>query len=345
MRLLALSGCTAFLLAVSLTAPAAAFKACQVADIGGLDDKSFNQTAWNGVEVAMKKFGIEGEVLESHVATDYAPNISALLSDNCDIIITVGFRLADATRAAAEANTDQKFSIVDHAFDPSLPNVIGQVYATHEAAFLAGYLAAGMTKTGRVGTFGGINVGPPVTDYMDGFVWGVEHYNDRKGTSVGVLGWDPETKEGRFVGNLDLRSDGRKFATQLNDEGADIIFPVAGGAVELGAAALASALGADGLKIIGVDADLYLTDPKHQGVYLTSVLKNIDATVVHVIERAIDGTFEGGVIVGTLENDGVGIAPLHDFEPAVPGSLKAELESVEKGLRDGSIKVGGNEVP
>jgi len=340
LRLLSSAACAAFIAAVTMAGPAAAFKACQVTDIGGVDDKGFNQTAWKGVEDAMKDFGIDGKVLESNAETDYVPNINAFLSDDCDIIITVGFLVGDATEAAAKANPDRKFSIVDYAYDPPIPNVLGQVYATNKAAFLAGYLAAGMSQTGTVGTFGGINIGPAVTDFMDGFVWGVEYYNEQKGTSVEALGWNPATKEGLFVGNFESLSDGREFAKNLNDEGADIVLPVAG-PVGLGSAALASELGADALKIIGVDADQFLTDPEHHEVYLTSVMKNIDATVNDVIKRAMDGTFEGGVVVGTLENGGVGIAPFHDFDTAIPAALKAELEEVEKGLKDGSITVGG----
>jgi basic membrane protein A len=328
-------------MSLALVHPAAAFKACQVADTGGLDDQSFNQTAWQGIEDAIDKFGIDGDVRESHAETDYKPNIDAFSAGDCDIIITVGFRLGGATKAAAEANPGQKFSIVDYAFEPALPNVLGQVFATNQAAFLAGYLAAGMTKTGTVGTFGGINFGNPVTDFMDGFVWGVGHYNERKGSSVKVLGWDPTTGEGLFVGNLDSVNDGRAYARKLRDEGADIILPVAGGAVENGAVALARELGADTLKIIGVDADQYLTDAKDRSVYLTSVMKNIDATVIDVIEKAMSGTFEGGVVLGTLANGGVGIAPFHNFESLVPDSLKIELKAIEKELKDGSISMGG----
>ncbi len=341
MRTVLCAACAVAAASMALAEPASAFKACQVADTGGLDDQSFNQTAWKGVEDAIDKFGIDGEVRTSHAETDYRPNIDAFLAGNCDIIITVGFRLGDATKAAAEANPGQKFSIVDYAFEPALPNVLGQVFATNEAAFLAGYLAAGMTKTGTVGTFGGINFGSPVTDFMDGFVWGVGHYNERKKSSVKVLGWDPTTGNGLFVGNLDSVSDGRAYAQKLRDEGADIILPVAGGAVEHGAVALARELGADTLKIIGVDADQYLTDAKDGSVYLTSVMKNIDATVVDVIEKVMSGTFEGGVVQGTLANGGVGIAPFHNFESLVPDSLKTELEAIENGLKDGSISMGG----
>jgi basic membrane protein A and related proteins len=323
-----------------ITAPATAFTACQATDTGGVDDKSFNQTAWKGAQDAQAALGIEIKLLEAEAETDYVPNINSFIEQNCDIIITVGFLLGDATKAAAEANPDQKFSIVDYAFDPVLPNVLGQVYATDEAAFLAGYLAAGVSKSGIVGTFGGINI-PPVTIFMDGFYHGVQYYNAQKGTSVQVLGWDPATKEGLFTNNFSNLDDGRAFAKNLNDEGADIVLPVAG-PVGLGSAALASELGADVLKIIGVDVDQTITDPENSAIYLTSIEKRMDTTVQAAITAAYESSFEGGVIVGTLASGGVGIAPFHDLESAVPAELKAELETIKAGIIDGSISVKGS---
>ncbi|RME17629.1 MAG: BMP family ABC transporter substrate-binding protein, partial [Alphaproteobacteria bacterium] len=321
-------GLAGVLVAGSVTA-ASAFTACQVTDTGGIDDAGFNQTAWKGVEDAMKKHGIDGRFLESQAESDYEANINALIGQDCDIIITVGFLMGDATKKAAEANPDQKFSIVDFAYDPVIPNVEGQVFATDQAAFLAGYLAAGMSKTGVLGTFGGINI-PPVTVFMDGFVHGANYYNEKHGTNVTVLGWNPDTKEGLFTGNFESLDDGRAFAQNLYDEGADIVMPVAG-PVGLGSAALADELGTDALKIIGVDADQAVTDSEKAHVYLTSVLKRMDSTVQQVIEQAMNGTFKGGVVVGTLANEGVGLAPYHAFEDAVPADLKAEIEEVKAG--------------
>jgi basic membrane protein A len=318
-------------------APAAAFSACQITDTGGVDDKGFNQTAWKGVQDAEKELGVEGKLLESKAETDYEPNINSFIGQNCDIIVTVGFLLGDATKKAAEANPNQKFSIVDFAYDPTIPNVLGQVYATDEAAFLAGYLAAGVSKSGVVGTFGGINI-PPVTIFMDGFLHGVNYYNKQKGKSVKVLGWDG--KEGLFTGNFNSLDDGRAFAKNLNDEGADIVMPVAG-PVGQGSAALAAELGTDKLKIIGVDVDQTQTDPEHKAVFLTSVLKRMDSTTLSAIKSAQDGSFKGGVIVGTLKSGGVGIAPYHDLDSAVPAELKAEIEALSKGIQDGSVSVKG----
>ena len=337
MTFLSKFGLAAAMVAGSVTA-ASAFTACQVTDTGGIDDAGFNQTAWKGVEDAMAAHGIEGRFLESTAESDYEANLNSLLGGSCDVIVTVGFLMGDATATSAAANPDQKYSIVDFAYDPTIPNVMGQVYATDQAAFLAGYLAAGMSETGVLGTFGGINI-PPVTVFMDGFVAGANYYNAQKGTEVTVLGWNLESKEGLFTGNFDSLDDGRAFAQNLYDEGADIVMPVAG-PVGLGSAALADELGTDALKIIGVDADQAITDSEKSHVYLTSVLKRMDSTVQAVIESVMNDTFEGGVIVGDLANEGVSLAPFHSFEDAVPAELKAELDAIKARIIDGSISVG-----
>ncbi len=315
------------------------FSVCQVTDVGGIDDKGFNETAWKGAQDASSQLNIKARYLESQAETDYAPNIGSFIQEGCGIIITVGFLLGDATEKAAKANPNTMFSIVDYAYNPTIPNVLGQVFATDQGAFLAGYLAAGVSKTGVVGTFGGINI-PPVTAFMDGFVWGVAHYNKIKGTNVKVLGWNPDSKEGLFTNNFESLDDGRSFAQNLMDEGADIVLPVAG-PVGLGSAALADEVGTDKLKIIGVDADQYLTDPEKQHVYLTSVLKRMDITVFKAVESAKNGTFEGGLVVGTLANGGIGLAPLHSFEGKVSASLMSEVEALKQGIISGSINVGG----
>ncbi len=313
----------------------AQFKACQVTDVGGIDDKSFNATAWAGVQRAMDELDVEGQFLESQEQADYDKNIQEFIDANCDIIITVGFLLGDATEQAAQANPDQSFAIVDFAYDPPLDNVLGLTFKTEEAAFLAGYLAAGMTETGTIATFGGLNI-PPVTVFMDGFVWGAEYYNEQKGTNVEVLGWDPDDQEGLFTGNFESLDDGRAFAESLSDEGADIIMPVAG-PVGLGSAAVAQERG---LMIIGVDTDWYVSAPEYSDVELTSVMKNMDVAVFTAIKQVIEGTFEGGTYVGTLANNGVGLAPYHEFEDDVPEELKNEVEQVREGIIDGSIQLG-----
>ena len=317
---------------------AASIKACQVTDVGGIDDKGFNQTAFKGVERAAAELGVESVVLESQAETDYVPNIQSFIDQGCGIIITVGFLLGDATKEAANANPDVPFSIVDFSYDEGVitnNNVLGQVFNTNEAAYLAGYLAAGMTKSGKVGTFGGVNI-PPVTAFMDGFYYGVQKYNADNGANVEVLGWDPATQKGLFTENFESLDDGRTFAQNLVDEGADIVMPVAG-PVGLGSAALAKELGTDKLAIIGVDADQTQTDPQNADVYLTSVLKNMDVTTFEAIKSVVDGAFAGGVTVGTLANGGVGLAPYGSFDSVIPQELKDQVEAVKAGIIDGSI--------
>lgn len=312
----------------------AGIKICQVTDTGGIDDKSFNATAWKGIEDAEAELGVEGKYLESQQQTDYEKHLTAFLGEGCDLIVTVGFLIGDATAEAATANPDANFSIVDFAYDPTIPNVLGQVFNTDEAAFLAGYLAAATTQTGAVGTFGGIQI-PTVTVFMDGFALGVQYYNEQNGTDVKVLGWDPEAQTGLFTGNFESTDDGRRFGESLMDEGADIIMPVAG-PVGLGTAAAVQERG--NAYIIGVDSDWVLTSPEYAPIALTSVMKNMDITTFGAIESVIDGTFEGGVTVGTLENGGVGLAPFHDLESMVPAELQAELDEVAAGIISGEIQ-------
>jgi len=311
----------------------AALKVCQVTDTGGIDDKSFNATAWKGVEDAMAQLGVEGKYLESQQQTDYERNIDAFIDDGCDLIVTVGFLLGDATKAMAEANPEQKFTIVDFAYDPTIPNVLGLVFSTEEAAFLAGYAAAGATKTGKVGTFGGIQI-PPVTVFMDGFYYGVKYYNEKHGTNVEVLGWNPETQTGSFTGNFESTDDGRIYGQTLMDEGADIIMPVAG-PVGLGTAAAVQERG--NAWIIGVDTDWTVSSPQYTDVIFTSVLKKMDVAVFEAIEMVKDGTFAGGLFVGTLANDGVGIAPI--AAGTISDAVRAELDQVKADIISGAIKV------
>ncbi|MDD2522988.1 MAG: BMP family ABC transporter substrate-binding protein [Anaerolineaceae bacterium] len=308
-------------------------KVCQITDTGGIDDKSFNATAWKGITTAEQTLGVEGKYLESKEVADYEKFLNAFLEEECDLIVTVGFLIGDATKASAEANPDAKFSIVDYNYDPAIANVVGQIFDTDEAGVLAGYLAAGVTKTGVVGTFGGLPI-PTVTIFMDGFVKGVKMYNEAKGTDVKVLGWDVETQTGLFSNSFDDQQKGNELAKSLMDEGADIIMPVAG-PVGLGAAAAIKERG--NAYLIGVDSDWALTSPEYADITLTSVMKLMDATTLQVIQSVIDGTFKGGDVVGTLANGGVAIAPYHDLESLVPAELTAEIEQLKADIISGAV--------
>jgi len=310
------------------------FLACQVTDENGVDDNSFNFMVWRGVQLAMAKLGIDGKYLESANQADYGRNIETFIQEGCDIIIVTSFLFGDITKAYAEKFPDQKFSIVDFSYDPPLPNVVGQLYNIQEASFLAGYLAAGVSRTGVVGTYGGMQI-PPVVDFMDGFVLGVRFYNQMHGTNVKVVGWDPDSQSGLFIGNFTNTEDGFGMGKQMVNQGADIIFPVAG-EVGTGTAKLAAAF--PNTFIIGVDSDWYLATPEYKGVMLTSAMKFMDITTYSVIEAAFLGNFKGSTYTGNLANSGVGLAPFHDLEKLVPQELIAELEKVKAMIISGEIK-------
>jgi len=311
------------------------FQACMVSDAGGIDDRSFNASAWRGLQDAEAAFGVSSKFVESTADTDYAPNINSLLQEDCGVIVTVGFLMGDATTEAATANPDQPFAIVDTAPDEPIDNVKPLLFDTAQAAYLAGYLAAGMTETGTVATFGGIPI-PPVTVFMDGFVDGVAQYNEVKGTDVEVIGWDKEQQDGSFTGDFDDQNKGKQVTANFIQQGADIVLPVAG-PVGLGAAAAAQE--ADGVNLIWVDSDGYETAPDFSELFITSVLKRIDSATFAATEEALSGDFSNETYVGTLENEGVGLAPYHDFEDVVPDELKAEVDELREQIISGEIVV------
>ncbi|MEI2690737.1 MAG: BMP family ABC transporter substrate-binding protein [Anaerolineae bacterium] len=307
------------------------FTVGQVTDVGGIDDKSFNQTAWAGAQRAMEELPVEAIFLESQQQTDYEKNLNELVSQGKDLIITVGFLLADATAAAAEANPDSKFAIIDSS--SSAANVKGLLFDVAQPSFLAGYLAAGMSETGTVCTYGGINI-PPVVEFMIGFQNGVNYYNTQNSAAVELLGWDNAANDGVFAGNFESTDDGRRLAEVFFDEGCDVIFPVAG-PVGLGSAAAAQDRG---LMMIGVDSDQFVSAPEFSDVFLSSVLKNMDQSVFDTISALVDGSLVlGDNYLGTLANGGVGLAPYHDFEDKVPAELTAQIEQVIQDIIDGNI--------
>lgn len=308
-------------------------KACQVTDTGGIDDQSFNQTAFKGVEDAIAAgFATEdSSYLESQADTDYVPNIQSFIDAGCDLIITVGFLLGDATGQMADENPDQLFQIIDSTMDPDRPNVQGAIFGTTDAAFLAGYLAAGVSESGVVATYGGIQIPCGVTCFMDGFVYGVRYYNEVNGTDVQTLGWNPEDQTGTFTGDFENLDNGRNVTQAFVDEGADVVLPVAG-PVGLGSAALAQELG--DLWVVGVDADWFVTAPDYADVILTSVLKGLDVAVSTAIQDVAEGNFQSGPRLYTIAEDGVGLGQIAD---GVDPALVAELDEIRAGLQDGSI--------
>jgi len=327
-------------------------KVGEVTDMGGVNDRSFNALGWKGVQDAMAALPVDGKVLESTQQSDYGKNLQQLLSEKSDLIITVGFLLGVDTATSAKANPDTKFAIVDYTYPDcwpgavegkdcgsatDIPNVRGLAFQTDEAAVLAGYLAAGMTKTGKVGTFGGIQL-PTVTIFMKGFQAGVKYYNEIHKTTVEVLGWDEATQKGLFTGNFNSLDDGKSFAESLVQEDADIIMPVAG-PVGLGSAAYCQTSGK--CLIIGVDTDWFVANPDYASVELSSVQKKIDVAVYKTILDVTAGKFTGGAVVYTLKDGGVDLAPFHNFDSKVPASLKAEIDQLRANIISGNLTVDG----
>ncbi len=316
---------------------ASAFKVGMVTDMGGIDDKSFNATSWKGVERAIEELGVEGSYLESQQQTDYATNITQFINQDTDLIITVGFLLADDTAKFAKENPDVSFAIVDSSYDPPINNVRALTFSIDQAGFLAGYVAAGATKTGKVATFGGINI-PPVSSFMVGFEYGVNYYNDQHGANVEVLGWKTAENNGVFVGNFESTDDGRRVAEEFLAEGVDIIMPVAG-PVGLGTAQAIKEHG--DAWVIGVDTDWAVSAPDYKDIVLTSVLKNMDVAIFDTIKLASSEDFtgfNGEVYVGTLDNGGVGIADVPSG--AIPGDVENELDDVKNALIKGEVDTG-----
>ncbi|VEI13928.1 BMP family lipoprotein [Trueperella bialowiezensis] len=317
------------------------YKACIVSDAGGWDDRSFNESAYNGLMAAKEELGIATGTAESQSDADFAPNVEAMVADGCNMIIGVGYLLEQPLEDAARANPDLHFGLVDSAFTDAdnqpvtIDNARPLVFNTAEAAFLAGYLAAGMSKTGTVATFGGMQI-PSVSIFMDGFVDGVKHYNETKGTDVKVLGWDKDKQVGAFTNSFDDQTLGKQQAQQFLDQGADVIMPVAG-PVGLGAAAAIQETG--NAYFIGVDSDWHETAPDYADLILTSVMKEISAAVQDTVKAGAEGNFSPESYIGTLENGGVGLAPYHELDSQVPDELKAEIDDLTEKIKSGEIKV------
>jgi basic membrane protein A len=310
-----------------------------VLDVGGVNDKSFNQSAWEGMQqAAAANPNVTVKYLPSTSPSDYVPNINQFISQKCGIIITVGFAMGPATQTAAQKNPSQDFAIVDNAYPKVISNIDSLVYNTVQDGFLGGYLAAGMSKTGKVATFGGAQY-PTVTIYMDGFYDGVQYYNSKHGTHVSVLGWSETTQKGEFTGDFTNETKGQTVTQTFIQEGADVIFPVAGN-VGLGSAKAVQQADAQGGKVnmLWVDLDGCVSAAQYCKYFISSVTKGIPASVKAAVLGAQAGSFKGGNYIGNLANGGVVLAPFHDFATKVPASLQAELKTIQTGIENGSIK-------
>jgi basic membrane protein A len=344
------------------------FLACEVTDTGGINDRSFNASAYAGLKAALAVDpNIVPKFLSSTSTSDYTPNIDDFISEHCGIIITVGYDMAQATLTAAKANPKVHFAIIDcpggaaagcpgfSSSETTLPNIDNLAYETNQDGFLGGYLAAAMAKSnsiapdGAVGEFGGQNI-PTVTIYMDGWVAGVRYYDQLNHKSVKVYGWYPTSKgrtadnytgKGLFTNNFTDDDLGKTDTQNLIGQGASVIFSVAGG---VGLGALAAVKAADSTspgsaEMEWVDTDGCVSVPSGCSYFITSVDKGILPSVETAVLAAVHGTFKGGFYTGTLANDGVSLAPYHDFASKIPASVTSELNTVKTGIESGKISV------
>lgn len=305
------------------SAPAAdektTFKIGMVTDVGGVNDKSFNQTSWEGLQaLAASDSRFEVAYLESKNDADYGPNIETFVDDGCDLIISVGFMLADATRAAAEEYPEQKFAIIDDS-SIDLPNVACLMFAQHEASYLVGIVAGMMTESNVVGYVQGM-----VYDAMNlfgvGFIAGVKSVN----ADATVLQYN--------ANNFGDAAGGKTAAVGFISNGADVIYHAAGGTGN----GVIEACTENDIWAIGVDSDQSVIDPAH---VITSAMKRVDTASQDISKAVAEGTFAAGVHMYDLTNEGVGIAPTRDL---LPDEVIAAVEQAMADIKDGKIVVPQN---
>ncbi|MET3428676.1 basic membrane protein A [Actinoplanes tereljensis] len=314
-----------------------------VTDTGGIDDKSFNASAWAGLQAAKTQASnVDPKYVASSAEADYEPNLRGFVTQKCNFILSVGGLMGTATQKVSDAEKSSQFAIVDSSSTGS--NVYPMQFATHQASFLAGYLAAGYSKSGKVATFGGLKI-PPVTIFMDGFADGVAYYNKVKSKNVTVLGWDKTKQAGSFTDDFASAAKGKALANTFVSQGADVILPVAGG-TGLGAAEVAQASSGK-VSVIWVDQDGCKSAAQYCGVFLTTVVKNIEDAVEKAVVAGATGTplAPSPGYLGTLENNGVELAPYNEFDSKVDAGLKSEVEKLKADIIAGTVKVESANAP
>jgi basic membrane protein A len=299
-----------------------------VTDTGKVDDKSFNQAAWEGTQMAAEKVGGFAKYIETTDPKDYANNIGQFAQADYDTIVTVGFLMAEATGVAAAEYPDIDFIGVDQFQGETIPNLTGLVFNEDRAGYAAGYLAGLMTQTGKVGAVLGTDTVPPVKLFGEGYKVGAQAANPD--VEVTLVYHEPNNA---FNDPEWGAAESRK---QL-DQGADVIFAAGGNTGNGGLIEIAKDPGAGTTVFcIGVDIDQYFTVPQAAPCLLTSAEKKLVEGTEELVLLSYDGAFPGGNFFGPT-----GLAPYHDTESAVPADVQAAVAEVLAGLQDGSIDTGG----
>ncbi len=296
-----------------------------VTDVGKVDDKTFNQFAYEGMMRAANEFGLEATYVETQQPTDYEKNIQTFAEEGYDVIITVGYMLTDATYKMAGQYPKIKFAGVDQFYEKPLENTMGLTFSEDQAAFVAGALAAMMSKTGVIGIVAGMEI-PPVIKYRKGYENGAAYVNP----NIKVLGI--------YIDSFTAPDRGKAAAEAQIADRADVIFG-AGGPTGSGGVVAAMEKGAFA---IGVDQDEYYTTMGGGPApyLLTSAMKRVDNAVYAAIKDHVNGTFKGGIYLGVAANEGIGYAPFHDADSTVPQDVKTKLDEILKKLSDGSLQTG-----
>jgi len=298
-----------------------------VTDIGKVDDKSFNQSAWEGAVAAAESTGGFAKYVETVDTKDYANNIAQFTDKSYDAIVTVGFLMAEATVVAAKEYPDTHFIGVDQFIGEEIPNLTGLIFPEDQAGYAAGYLAGLMTKTNKLGQVLGLEI-PPVQKFALGFEAGAKAANSA--VTVTTVYHPPADN-----GFADPVWGGQEARKQL-DQGADVIFAAGGGTGNGGLIEIAKDPGAgESVFCIGVDADQWGTVPEAQPCLITSAMKLITDGTSTLLGQVNDGSIAGGNYVGLT-----GLAPYHDFDSVIPDDVKAAVDEIVVGLKDGSIQTG-----
>jgi len=316
--------------------PAVDFRAAMVTDVGGLGDKTFNDGTYEGLLRAESELGVEIRALESNEIADYEPNIDQLANAGFDVIFTVGFLMTDTTAAKAPEYPEVVFGGIDQFLENPGPNEVGLLFKEHEAAYLAGVLAGLATldqgfddrinDQNKIAFIGGMDI-PPVERFEVGFIAGAKSVNPD--VEVIVL----------YAGSFDDSARGRELGLSAIDQGADVVFAAAG----LTGNGAITACQERGALFIGVDVDQYLTVEGSGDVMLTSAIKRLDVAVFETIKSVLEGTFVGGENrTFGLAEEGVGLAPFHDFEDAVTQEMRDAIEDARQSVLDGSVVVPDN---
>ena len=297
-----------------------------VTDVGEIDDKSFNQSAWAAVQQAEKDLSAVINYVETKDAKDYAANMQLFIDKGYDVVVTVGFALGTATVEAAKANPNVKFIGVDQGqWTETVPNVIGLIFHEDQSGFLAGALAAQLTKTNTIAAVLGTDLVPPVVAFKEGYEAGAKYINP----NINVIStYHP--------GGLDVAFTdpewGATTAAQAIQNGADVVFGAGG---KTGNGALIETAGHAGLFCIGVDSDQWETVPEAHSCLVSSAMKLITPGLFDLIKGAKAGTFPAGNFYGAA-----GLAPYHDFDSTIPKAVKDKITEIGAGLLDGSITTG-----